>query len=69
MFCLLLWCPVKFDLVHVPLIFAYFKFPPHIPLGSCSAFKFLMCLTVVAIKAIKHAISKVFTVTCVDVFV
>ena len=28
-----------------------------------------MGLTVVAIKAIKQTISKVFTVTCVDVFV
>ena len=36
MFCLLLWCPVKFDLVHVPLIFTYFKFSPHVPFGSCS---------------------------------
>ena len=28
-----------------------------------------MCLTVVAIKAIKYKIAKVFTVACVDVFV
>ena len=30
---------------------------------------FLMCLTVFEIKTIKHKISKVFTVTCVDVFI